>query len=105
MFDVFRIARLGKRRAISTSKIKKITAMRKKRVENGNRADLFGSNPHSNGEFFSRSMKVFFESVVASMIIMRDNEIIIIAIFNMMIIIYFELSIFLIGSQMYYYTK
>ena len=44
---------------ISTSKIKKITAIRKNRKENGRRADPLGSNPHSNGEFFSRSRMVF----------------------------------------------
>jgi len=33
--------------AISTSKIRKITASRKKRRENGVRAVWFGSNPHS----------------------------------------------------------
>jgi hypothetical protein len=33
--------------AISTSKIRKITARRKKRKENGVRAVWFGSNPHS----------------------------------------------------------
>jgi hypothetical protein len=46
---------IGKRSAISTSKIRKITAIRKNRNENGNRAELFGSNPHSKGEDFSRS--------------------------------------------------
>lgn len=51
----------GKRRVISTSKIKKITAIKKKRSENGNRAVPFGSKPHSNGEFFSRSEIVFFD--------------------------------------------
>lgn len=32
-----------------------MTAKRKNRSENGIRAELFGSNPHSNGESFSRS--------------------------------------------------
>lgn len=50
------LIRIGKRRTISTSKIRKIIANKKKRKENGNRADLIGSNPHSNGEFFSRSL-------------------------------------------------
>lgn len=47
---------MGSRRTISTSNIRKITASRKNRRENGMRADLFGSNPHSNGEVFSRSL-------------------------------------------------
>jgi len=38
------------------SKTMKIIASRKKRRENGIRADLLGSNPHSNGDIFSRSM-------------------------------------------------
>lgn len=37
------------------SKTKKITAKRKNRRENGIRAEFFGSNPHSNGDSFSRS--------------------------------------------------
>lgn len=45
----------GKRKAISISKIKKITASKKNRSENGVRAEFFGSNPHSYGESFSRS--------------------------------------------------
>lgn len=45
----------GKRKAISMSKIKKITASRKNRSEKGVRAELFGSNPHSYGESLSRS--------------------------------------------------
>lgn len=45
----------GKIKAISMSNTRKITANRKKRKENGMRADLFGSKPHSNGEDFSRS--------------------------------------------------
>ena len=47
---------------ISTSKIRKITAIKKNRREKGNRAVPFGSKPHSNGEFFSRSEMVFFDS-------------------------------------------
>ena len=33
----------------------KMIARRKNRKENGARAEFFGSNPHSNGEVFSRS--------------------------------------------------
>ena len=39
------------------SNIRKITTNRKNRVENGNRAEFFGSNPHSKGELFSRSIE------------------------------------------------
>lgn len=52
----------GRRRAISTSKIRKITAIKKKRREKGSREELLGSNPHSKGELFSRSMMDFLDS-------------------------------------------
>ena len=48
-------AKMGKSSTISTSKIKKIIARRKKRREKGKRAEELGSKPHSKGEFFSRS--------------------------------------------------
>ena len=53
----------GKRSVISTSKIRKITAIRKNRREKGIRADPLGSNPHSKGEFFSRSLIVFLDRI------------------------------------------
>ena len=60
MFVMLIMEARGKRRVISTSKIKKITAIKKNRNEKGRRALPLGSNPHSNGEFFSRSVMVFF---------------------------------------------
>lgn len=48
--------------------------IKKNRKEKGIRDDDFGSNPHSNGELFSRSIKVFFERIEANSII--TNEII-----------------------------
>lgn len=51
----------GNNRVSSTSKIIKITAIKKNCREKGIRALFFGSNPHSKGLFFSRSEKVFFE--------------------------------------------
>lgn len=36
-------------------------AIRKKCRENGSRAEALGSNPHSNGDLFSRSRNDFFE--------------------------------------------
>ena len=51
---------IGNSKAISTSKIMKITAIRKNRDEKGSRAEFFGSNPHSNGDLFSRSSLFFF---------------------------------------------
>lgn len=56
-----RVTVIGNNRAISTSKIRKMTAIRKKRREKGIRADDLGSNPHSNGDLFSRSRIVFFD--------------------------------------------
>lgn len=40
------------------SNTRKITARRKNRVEKGSRALFFGSNPHSNGVDFSRSLSL-----------------------------------------------
>lgn len=37
-------------------------AIKKNRIEKGSRDELNGSNPHSNGELFSRSMITFFDS-------------------------------------------
>lgn len=45
---------VGIKRTISMSKTIKITARRKNRIENGDRDDRIGSNPHSNGDNFSR---------------------------------------------------
>jgi len=41
-------------RVISTSKIRKITAIRKNRREKGRRDGKAGSNPHSKEDVFSR---------------------------------------------------
>lgn len=68
MFDLLKITTIGKISAISTSKIRKITAIRKNCKEKGIRADLLGSNPHSNGELFSRSLIDFLDRIVAIVI-------------------------------------
>jgi len=68
MLQISTIEASGRRSVISTSKIRKITAIKKKRREKGSRAVPLGSNPHSNGEFFSRSEIVFFESKEAIII-------------------------------------
>lgn len=60
MFEVDMVTGIGSSRAISTSKIIKITAIRKNRDENGSRAEFLGSNPHSKGDLFSRSSLFFF---------------------------------------------
>ena len=55
--------------AISISKIKNNTAIKKNWIEKGLRADLLGSNPHSKGELFSRSFLDVFEMIVHNIII------------------------------------
>lgn len=90
---------IGISRVISTSKIRKITAIKKNCNEKGSRAEFLGSNPHSNGLLFSRSINVFFEIIEARNII--KDEIIKINVLNIIImrityIIYVNL---LIGSQ------
>lgn len=45
-------------------------------MEKGRRADLMGSNPHSKGEGFSRSLNSFFANRI--LIRMRAKEIILI---------------------------
>lgn len=57
----FIIIIIGRIRAISTSKIKKIIAIKKNRIEKGNREEFIGSKPHSKGDLFSRSVKAFFD--------------------------------------------
>jgi hypothetical protein len=79
---------IGKIRAISTSKIKKIIVIRKNRIENGIREEFIGSNPHSNGEHFSRSFVVFFESKEAKIITIDAINITIIVIIDKFKIIY-----------------
>lgn len=46
---------IGSIKAISTSKIKKIIAIKKNRIENGTREEFKGLNPHSKGDIFSCS--------------------------------------------------
>jgi hypothetical protein len=46
----------GKIRINSTSKIRKIKATQKKRIEKGRRAENLGVNPHSKGLVFSKSV-------------------------------------------------
>lgn len=53
---------IGSIKAISTSKIKKIIAIKKNLIEKGFRGELNGENPHSKGEVFSFSKISFFLS-------------------------------------------
>lgn len=63
ILEKFKIIIIGKIKAISTSKIKKIIAIKKNRNEKGNREEDFGSNPHSKGDLFSRSVNLFFDKI------------------------------------------
>lgn len=81
----------GINKVISTSKIKKIIAIKKNWIEKGSRACLFGSNPHSKGLFFSRSIKVFFEIIEAIIITIVAMVKIIIAEYIIIMIIYTNL--------------
>lgn len=79
--------------------------IKKNRKENGIREDLFGSNPHSKGDDFSRSIKDFFDNKEAIIIIIIEIKIIIIDIKVNDIIIYIKLNLTLIiGSYTYCYT-
>jgi len=72
MFKVKRLDTAGRISVNSTSKIKKITATKKNWTENGTRADLIGSNPHSNGEGFSRSIVSFLAISILAKIRMTE---------------------------------
>lgn len=78
-FCEYKRSGIGINKTISISNTMKITARRKKRVENGMRADLIGSNPHSNGDDFSRSLKLRMNKIfaiirISSGIIMHIEE-------------------------------
>lgn len=81
---------MGKIKAISTSKIKKITVIRKKWREKGIRAEDLGSNPHSKGEHFSRSINDFLDRIIDRNIIIFEIIIIIIDTKKIKIIIYIK---------------
>ena len=61
-FDTLKVKIEGKIKAISTSKIKKIIAIKKNRIEKGRREEFIGLNPHSKGDNFSRSLFFFFDN-------------------------------------------
>lgn len=68
IFENLIIIIIGKINAISTSKIKKIIAIIKNRIEKGRREESEGSNPHSKGDLFSRSIKAFLDKKEAKII-------------------------------------
>lgn len=98
MFVVFIEMIRGRIKVISTSKIRKMTAIKKNWREKGIRAEDFGSNPHSKGELFSRSENVFFDKIVAIIIITIAINKVIVAIVTDRNIIYASNLDLLIGS-------
>lgn len=70
----------GTRSTISISNTRKITAKRKNRKEKGIRADDLGSNPHSNGVVFSRSIFFFIDRIIIALIIISGRVIAIVII-------------------------
>jgi hypothetical protein len=90
-FDIFSVKIIGKIRAISTSKIKKIIAIKKNRIEKGKRDEFMGLNPHSKGESFSRSISFFFLKIEDNSITIKEIRKIIIAIVNKFKIIYIKI--------------
>lgn len=70
--DILNVIIIGMIMVISTSNTRNNVATRKNWIENGIRGDLLGSNPHSNGDIFSRSMILFF--LVKMQIIIISTE-------------------------------
>jgi hypothetical protein len=71
-FELFKEIIIGMIKAISTSKIRKIIAIKKKRIEKGYREELSGLNPHSKGVILFRSISIFFDKVVAIIITKQE---------------------------------
>lgn len=88
ILEYLKIKIIGKIKAISTSKIRKIIAIKKNRIEKGKREEFIGSKPHSKGEDFSRSIKAFLDNKEAKIITIIAIVITIRAIKNRFKIIY-----------------
>lgn len=88
--ETFKVRIIGRIKAISTSKIKKIIAIKKNRIEKGRREEFIGVNPHSKGESFSRSEIFFFPKIVDKAITINAMVKIISAIINKFRIIYIK---------------
>lgn len=91
MLEKFKVIIIGRIKAISTSKIKKIIAIKKNRIEKGRREEDKGLKPHSNGESFSCSIKDFFLNNEDSTITIIEMENIINLIISKFIIIYIKI--------------
>lgn len=82
---------IGKIKAISTSKIRKMIAIRKNRIEKGNRDEFIGLNPHSKGDNFSRLISFFLLKIDERHITINEINKIINAIENKFKIIYIKI--------------
>lgn len=103
---VFIVKIIGSIIAISISKIRNNTAIKKNWIEKGDRADLLGSNPHSKGDSFSRSLFDVFEIIVHTTITIIDNKIAKVAeIVTKYIILSLLLRSFDWKSKIFIYTK
>ena len=87
---------MGISKVISTSKIKKINAIKKKCSENGSRDKDLGSNPHSKADTISRENNIFSPIKVFNIINTKEITILTININNNITFIPFEN--FLIGN-------
>jgi hypothetical protein len=74
MCDVNIVIGIGNNNAISTTKIMTIIGIKKNRDEEDNHAEFFETNPHSNGDLFSRSSLIFLEINVVDIIMAVDNK-------------------------------
>ena len=89
--DDFKVKIIGRISAISTSKIRKIIAIKKNRIEKGKRDEFIGLKPHSKGDNFSRSEIFFFPRMVDKAITMKAIIKMIHAIINKFKIIYIKI--------------
>lgn len=73
-----KIIGIGIIKVISTSKTRKIKAIKKNCIENGDREKNKGLNPHSNDEGFSRSLNDLDEIIefrkIMKILIMKDKQ-------------------------------
>ena len=90
----------GRSKAISRSKSRNVIATRKNFIENGRRAELVGSNPHSYGFAFS-AYKFIWGSQNAIIIRIKDRIVLIEIIINWLLFSEGFQNL-LIGSQLYY---
>lgn len=65
----------GRIMVISISKIRNRIAIKKKWIEKVVRAENLGSNPHSNGDIFSRLVNFFLLKIDEAIIIINDRDI------------------------------